>query len=168
MPPKLPADIFNWAKSSFLHGRYEQARVHYQDAVALWPDGYLSLEHLAEIEASLGNYQASAELYDRILAEEAHADLQETYSDVRAALGDDAGAMELRRAAHAAYLKSVESGDPSYLSHLVDATIERGDAPLRAIEWATRDVELRPTAQSKGRLALAHAAAGDCASRRSK
>ena len=146
----------------FLHGRFEQARRHYLDAVSLWPDGYLSLEHLAEIEASLGNYEKSAELYDQILAEEAHADLQETYSDVRAALGDNAGAMALRQAAHAAYLESVESGDPSYLAHLVDATIERGDAPQRAIEWAAQDAALRPTAQSKGRLALAYAAADDC------
>jgi tetratricopeptide (TPR) repeat protein len=146
----------------FLRGRFEQARLHYLDAVVLWPDGYLPLEHMAEIEAALGNYQASAALYDRVLAEGIHPDLQETYADVRAELGDADGAAELRRAAHAAYLASVQSGDLSYLSHLIDLTIERGDAPGRAIEWAARDAALRPTAQSKARLALAYAAGGDC------
>jgi len=142
-------------------GDWKTAEKHYQSALAITPEGYLPLEHLAELRAAQGRHPEALRLYEKVIARAPHPDFYEAVGDIHAALGRPAEAKKWHGRAREAYLKAVEQGNIGYYRHLAHfyADIERN--PKEAIRWAEKDLEVRKDAHAYDTLAWARYRAGD-------
>ena len=144
----------------FQRGRFRSAEPLYTRALTLWPNGYLTLEHLGELRAAQGALEESGSLYARVVEIAPQPDLLEAYSKVERALGHTRRADELLKQALEGYRRSTDGGDPSYYRHLALLLADTGHAG-ESIAWARRDLELRPTAEAWAVLGWAQHQAGD-------
>ncbi len=137
----------------FQQGQFKLAEKYYQKALALWLDGYLPLEHMAELLASKNELNASLEAYSKVIKLAPHPNLLEAYAGVLEKQGKIADARRFYQQAFDKYLLASESGNPSYYRHLALFLTDHKQKPERAYFWAKKDLVIRPVPQSYTTLA---------------
>lgn len=139
----------------FLRGAFDEAEAHYREALKLWPDGYLPLEHLAELRAARGDFEGALALYERVVSKVPNPDLLQAVGDVHAARFDGAAAARWHDRALAGYLARVADGDRSYYRNLALFFADIRPDPAQSLEWARKDLVVRQNVYTYDTLAWA-------------
>lgn len=141
-------------------GRFEEARVFYEEAHRRAPRYPMATEHLAEIEHLLGHHDRALELYLQVVEQtdnpEFHAALAGLYRD----MGQEDKAKEHVQAARKRSLELLARHPSAMGSHGADFFLEDGAEPARALELLTRNAAERPNPESLQGLASAQLANG--------
>jgi tetratricopeptide (TPR) repeat protein len=137
------------------HGCYEDAWSNYKRAGSAYTGYWLVDEHVAELLGAEGKYEEAVALYRRVVARVPKPELQQALGELYTLMGQPADAEEWYERALDAYMKSAARGDVHYYHHLVDFYADvRLDGAL-AVEWARRDLDLRPNFNTQSALAWA-------------
>jgi tetratricopeptide (TPR) repeat protein len=137
------------------HGRYADARKHYQRADAAYPGHWHTDEHLAELLASEGRFEEAAALFQNVIARTPKPELQQALGELYVFSGQPNKAESWFGQALVAYLKSVERGDVHYFHHLADFYADAGQEPAEAVRFARMDLEMRSNFSTQATLAWA-------------
>lgn len=130
-------------------GELKEARRQYQWALSKEPDYPAARTGLVDVEQYEGNDPTAEKLLRGLIESESpNADYQIKLADLRERLGDKAEAGRLRKDAETFYAWSVETGYDGYLRPLATLKLAEGDF-RRAAELAARDLEIRPTSESR-------------------
>lgn len=140
---------------AFAHGRYSQARDHYERAAAAYPGYWFVDEHIAELLGAEGEYREAAAILERILSIANRADLRQAIGELYELAGEPTSARRWYLSALTSYLQSAERGEVHYYHHLADyySDVEKGG--VEAIRWARADVQLRENFSTQSALAWA-------------
>lgn len=132
-------------------GHPERTRPLYEKGLQETPNHLLVLEHFSEFEQSQGHYAAAEALLRRILAihEDPKAELR--LAAILETRGERVEAAKMRAAARRFYERAVASGNDGYLRPLAVMELAAGRYE-HAAQLQARDVELRPTHESRGVL----------------
>jgi tetratricopeptide (TPR) repeat protein len=139
----------------FSRGRYQKTRVHYNRAAQSYTGYWLVDEHVAELLAAEGNYQAAIALLQSIVDRATKPELKQAIGELYLLMGQPEQAEPWLESAMQDYLESAERGDVHYYHHLTDFYCCVRDNPKSGVDWALRDVELRPNFSSQAGLAWA-------------
>jgi tetratricopeptide (TPR) repeat protein len=139
----------------FRTGNLEKAEEQYGAAQTLQPDGYLVLEHLAELRAAQGKFEESIALYQKLIARLPRAEFLQALGDVYAFMGRPTDAKPCYERARDAYMKSVEQGNAHYYHHLAGFYSDAQENPAEALRWARKDLEVRRSVYAYDSLAWA-------------
>ncbi|MGI8745695.1 MAG: tetratricopeptide repeat protein [Bryobacteraceae bacterium] len=137
------------------HGRYEDARMHYQRAAQAYSGHWLTGEHMAELLAAERKFEEAAALYERLLTRIPKPELQQTLGEVYVMMGKPEQAEPLYEKALAAYLQSAQRGEVHYYHHLSDFYTDVCPNAPEAVKWARKDIELRNNFSTQAALASA-------------
>ena len=136
-------------------GRHEEALAHYRQAGKAYSGFWLVDEHMAELLAAQRKFTEAAALYEQIAVQAPRPELQQALGDLYLFMGKAARARPWHDKALAGYLDSVGRGGVHYYHHLAGFYADvRRDGP-EAVNWARKDVELRPNFATQEGLALA-------------
>jgi tetratricopeptide (TPR) repeat protein len=136
-------------------GHYQAAAEHYQRAGSAYSGYWLVDDHMAELLGTEGKFDEAVGLYERVLKETPRPELQQAFGELYVAMGEQNEADVWFDRALAGFLQASENGGVHYYHHLVDFYSDvREDGP-KAVEWATRDYELRPHYGTEGALGWA-------------
>jgi tetratricopeptide (TPR) repeat protein len=138
------------------HGRLDEAERHYRAALEITPEGYLPLEHLAELLAARKDHAEALRLYRKAIAAAPHPDFFEAVGAVYAAMGRPEEAESWRDRALAGYRAMVERGDIGYYRHLARFYCDVRPDHAEALKWARRDMEVRRDPLTYDTLAWAY------------
>jgi tetratricopeptide (TPR) repeat protein len=144
----------------FCRGRFAEAQSHYRRADAAYPGYWLVGEHIAELSAAEGRFDAAIAMLERLAAAVARPDLDQAIGELYRLAGRSAGAAPWLGKAFAAYRQSAERGEVHYWHHLADYYAEVEGNGTAAVVWARRDVQLRPHFSTQAALASALHRAG--------
>ena len=142
-------------------GRWEDAERNYREGLAVFPESYLALEHIAEIAACQKRYDEALTLYRRVIEQTGDPTFVQCVGDIHAERGESKRAAQCYSDALAGYLRAVEEGDIGHYRQLAEFYIDVRPEPKTAVEWARKDLEVRATGASYDVLAWALYAAGD-------
>jgi tetratricopeptide (TPR) repeat protein len=129
-------------------GNAEAARKQYEKGLKESPNHLLVLEHFAELEQLRGNSKSAEDLNRRILAQREDPKAEFRLAVLLSLRGEDREAAKLRAAALRFYQRAVASGNEGYLRPLAVFELATGHY-ARAEELQSRDVALRPNAESR-------------------
>ena len=132
-------------------GNASAAREQYEMGLQESPGHLLVLEHFAELEQSRGNPKRAEDLNRRILAQREDPKAELRLAALLSLRGEDREAAKLRAAALRFYERAVASGNEGYLRPLAVFELAAGHYH-RAEELQSRDVALRPNAESRAIL----------------
>lgn len=147
-------------------GRWAEAKQFFEVAYARLPDYYVVTEHLAEVEAKLGNHARALELYDAVVAGTQLPEFMAARAGVLEALGRTAEAKAALDAAEARWEAILAAHGAAYAVHAVGFWLEDRPDPKKARRWADANLKLRRDAESLVIAARAHAADGSLATAR--
>ena len=139
----------------FSRGRYQETRVHYTRASQAYTGYWLVDEHMAELLAAEGNYQSAIGLFKSIVDRATKPELKQAIGELYSVNGQPEQAEPWLQSALLDYLESVECGDVHYYHHLTDFYCCVRNDPKTGVDWAQRDVALRPNFSSQAGLAWA-------------
>jgi tetratricopeptide (TPR) repeat protein len=139
----------------FSRGRYQETRVHYTRAAQSYTGHWLVDEHVAELLAAEGNYQPAIALFQSIVDRATKPELKQAIGELYLLMGQPEQAEPWLESALQDYLESVEHGDVHYYHHLTDFYCCVRNDPKAGVDWAQRDVRLRPNFSSQAGLAWA-------------
>jgi tetratricopeptide (TPR) repeat protein len=131
-------------RREFDRGRYDRARVLYEQADRAYSGYWLVEEHIAELLGAERKFDQAVALYLRGLARAPRPELQHALGDLYVFMGDAERARPWHDQALAAYLESAGRGDVQYYHHLVRFYADVRQDGAEAVKWARKDVELRP------------------------
>lgn len=164
--PPAPPVIRAWAlvqagQFDFLCGRWDEAEKRYSVALAVKPDDWPALDHLAELRAAQKRYGEAVSIYTKLLERVPRPELLQALGDVYREMGkaDDAKAWHAR--AVAAYRQATECGSSHYLHHLAGYCCDVESNGPEAIRWAREDLKVRHSVYTHDALAWALYHAGD-------
>jgi len=132
-------------------GNAEAARKQYEMGLKESPNHLLVLEHFAELERLQGNSRNAENLNRRILAQREDPKAEIRLAALLSLRGEDRESARLRAAALRFYQHAVASGNEGYLRPLAVFELAAGRYS-RAEELESRDVALRPNAESRAIL----------------
>ena len=139
-------------------GNAEAARKQYEMGLRESPNHLLVLEHFAELEQLQGNSRSAEDLNRRILGQREDPKAELRFAALLSLRGEDREAARRRSAALRFYQHAVASGNEGYLRPLAIFELAAGHYG-RAEELQSRDVALRPNAESRAILQLIQDAA---------
>jgi tetratricopeptide (TPR) repeat protein len=139
----------------FAHGRFCEARVHYQRADRAYPGYWLTDEHLAELLAAEESYAEAIAILVRLAASGGRPDLAQALGELYHLAGETEQAERWSRQALAAYRFSAERGEVCFWHHLADFYAEVARDGAQAVAWARKDVALRENFGTQAALARA-------------
>jgi tetratricopeptide (TPR) repeat protein len=139
----------------FSRGRYPETRVHYTRAAKTYTGYWLVDEHVAELLAAEGNYPSAIALFQSIVDQATKPELKQAIGELYLLMGQAEQAEPWLESALQDYLESVERGDVHYYHHLTDFYCCPRNDPKTAVDWAQRDLKLRPNFSSQTGLAWA-------------
>jgi tetratricopeptide (TPR) repeat protein len=137
------------------HGRYTDARKHYQRADAAYPGHWHTDEHFAELLASEGRFEEAAALFQNVIARVPKPEVQQALGELYLFSGQSDKAAPWLAKALATYLESVERGDVHYFHHLADFYADAGQEPAEAVRFARMDLAMRSNFSTQAALAWA-------------
>jgi len=135
-------------------GRYGKARTHYHRAAASFSGHWLAGEHIAKLLAAEGKFDEALALMREVIARTPRPESKQALGELLASVGRAEEAKPWLDAAEAAYLASAREGGVHYFHHLADLYADTG-RPAEAVEWARKDVALRPNFSTQAALAWA-------------
>jgi tetratricopeptide (TPR) repeat protein len=137
------------------HGRYIEARKHYQRADDTYPGDWHTYEHFAELLAAEGKFDEAAVLFREVIARCSKPELQQALGELYLFCGRPNAAQDWFDSALATYLESAERGGVHYFHHLVDFYCDAREEPAEAVRWARKDIEMRSNFSTQAALAWA-------------
>jgi tetratricopeptide (TPR) repeat protein len=137
----------------FVHGRSDEARLHYRRADAAYPGYWLVDEYIAELLGSEGKYEEAAGILERIVATIDRPDLDQAIGELYELAGHGAPALYWKERALRAYLQSAQRGEVHYYHHLVDYYSDVAEVGAEAVKWAHKDLRLRENFATQAALA---------------
>jgi tetratricopeptide (TPR) repeat protein len=137
------------------HGRYADARKHYQRADEAYPGHWQTGEHMAELLAAEGCFEEAAALFQKVIARVPKPELQQALGELYVLSGQPGRADPWFAKALATYLESVERGDVHYFHHLADFYTDAVQEPAQAVRFARMDVAMRSNFSTQSALAWA-------------
>jgi tetratricopeptide (TPR) repeat protein len=145
---QLPAESRSWCHvmigaTLFDLGQWDAAEPEYQAALALTPDSYVAIEHLAELRSYQRRDKEALALYERAIAIAPHPDFFEAVARTHEWAGRPGVARRWHVRARDAYLEAVKAGDPGYYRNLAMFFTDVERRPEDAVSWARKDLELR-------------------------
>ena len=134
-------------------GRYAEAMAHYRGAGKAYSGYWLVDEHMAALLGATKKYDAAATLYESVVARAPLPELSQRLGDLYLFMGKPERAKPWHDKALAGYLDSAARGEVNYYHHLAGfyADVRRDGAA--AVQWAEKDVALRPNFASQDALA---------------
>jgi tetratricopeptide (TPR) repeat protein len=139
----------------FAHGRFSEARSHYQRADRAYPGYWLTDEHIAELLGAEKRYAEAIAILVRLASSGSRPDLEQAIGELYNLTGDTKQAEQWSRKALASYQLSAERGQVCFWHHLADFYIEVARDGSKAVAWAGKDVELRENFWTQAALARA-------------
>ena len=143
------------------HGRFAEARSHYQLAERAYSGYWLVDEHMAELLGAQQKFDEAVALYKRVMARVPRPEFQQALGELYLAMGQPEQAQLWNEQALAAYLESAERGDVHYYHHLADLYADALEDGPEAVKWARLDIELRENFSTQAALAWALYRAGE-------
>ncbi len=146
----------NWGCSICARVDYaEAARTIISARGAAYLGYWLVDDHMAELLGTVGKYDEAIRLYERVMQETPRPELQQAFGELYVAMGEKKNADVWFDRALEGFLSASESGGVHYYHHLVDFYSDVREDPPRAVEWATKDYDLRPNYATQGALGWA-------------
>ncbi len=150
-------------RMGILHLRVEElvpAEKYFRSALAVSPQYYLALEHLAEVYEIRQQWQEAEEFLSRALTIKRDPSLVLRMSKIQAGLGRAEVASQLSKEAMSALRNAAYDGTDAHVREYAEVLLEQGEA-IEAISLLHRDLQLRPgDAKSKALLVEAQELAG--------
>lgn len=140
-------------------GRWEEARAVYLAAASMLPGWWRVEEHLAEVEALLGDAEAARARYRALLAEHAQPALMLALSELLS--GDESD--RLRRAARAAQKDLLRRYPEVVGGHALEVLLAAGEPASALLPAARARLQSAATGENALRFAQLAAAAGQVA-----
>ena len=142
------------AEIALHQGRWDEARAVYLAAEQVFPGWWLVGEHLAEVEALLGETHAARDRYAAIIERNRLPDLMDALATLDLALNATASAQSLREGAREQYEWRLTRFPEAAAGHALEHYLHAPPAG-RALELAEANYAGRPTGQSAVLLARA-------------
>lgn len=141
----------------FLQGNFKLAEQGYQEALKIWPEGYLPLEHLAELRASQSQYEDALSVYQTVIQDVPNPEFHEAIGDVYVLMEQPNKAEQWYSRAHDEYRKLIHQGQIGYFRHLALLNLKRMPPnPTEALAWAKNDLDIRQDVYTYDTLAWAY------------
>jgi tetratricopeptide (TPR) repeat protein len=140
----------------------DRARILFEQAVARLPGWWLAEEHLAETLQLLGDSEAAAALYDRVIASTGAGEFLAARAEIASAQGDNERASGLLLLARQDFERRLQLLPEAVGGHAVEFFLDHGPIST-ALELARSDYQLRPFGESATLFARALLASGDTA-----
>lgn len=152
-PKPLSPAAFSWARAILgeieaKRGNLDEARKQYKWALYKSPDHLLALQFLAELDRWEGNMTEAEAGYRKILALKPDAKIKIDLADFLEQRGAKDEPARLRAEAYQFYSWAVSGGNEGYLRPLAILELAQGNY-REATELAARDLDLRPTVESR-------------------
>jgi hypothetical protein len=141
-------------------GRWEQARAIYLAADESMPGWWLVQEHLAEVEALLGDETAARQRYAAIVARTQMPEFMDALAGLELRRGDAGASAALRRQARKVYEDRLAAFPEAASGHALDHFLGSGADLPRALELAEYQYTLRRNGEAAIGVARARWAAG--------
>jgi tetratricopeptide (TPR) repeat protein len=139
----------------FRTGDLEKAGGQYEAARQLQPEGYLVLDHLAELRAAEGKYDEAVALYKRVVARSPRGEAFQALGDLYLFINQPTEAKVWHERARQAYLESVKKGNAHYYHHLAGFYADAQEDADQALRWALKDLDVRHSVYAYDALAWA-------------
>jgi len=140
---------------AFQHGCYERAWKHYRLADEAYPGYWPTDEHFAELLAAEGRFDEAKALFKTVIARTPKPELQQALGELYLLTGRPEEAQAWFDCALATYLESVRRGGVHYFHHLADFYMDARIEPAEAVQWASRDIEMRSNFSTQAAMAWA-------------
>lgn len=120
----LPKENIAWAKVIlgsfyFNNGELDKARDYYKEALDIYDNYYLALEHLAEVNAVKGNFEEAINLYKKTLELNPKPQFYISLGDIYQSQGKTKKAKQLYRQAEKSYEEIIQDGIKGHSRELV-------------------------------------------------
>ncbi len=135
-------------ENNFQRGLFNKADIEYNKALELWPDGYLPMEHLAELRAYQQRFTESRNLYEQVIKIAPYPEILEVYAGVLQEIGEQDQANRIYKQVLDHYYLLANSGDSGYYRTLALFLTDQEMQPEKALDWAKKDLAIRPTSES--------------------
>jgi tetratricopeptide (TPR) repeat protein len=142
------------AEIALHQGRFDEARAVLLAAEEALPGWWFVEEHLAEVEALLGQNAAARDRYVDIVERNGLPELEDALANVERTLGATESAKSLREHAREQYESRLKRFPEAAAGHALEHFLHDADAAL-ALELAEANYAGRPTGQSATQLARA-------------
>ena len=142
-------------------GRWAEAKTFFEAAYNRLPQYFLVAEHLAEVEAKLGNHARALALYDDVVKQTRLPEFMAARAGVLADMGRAAEAEAALAQADARWDAILKAHGTAYAAHAVGFWLDDRPNPEKARLWADTNLKLRRDADSLLMAARAHAATKD-------
>jgi tetratricopeptide (TPR) repeat protein len=139
----------------FAHGRFFEARSHYQRADRAYPGYWLTDEHIAELLGAEERYAEAIAILVRLASSGSRPDLEQAIGELYKLAGQSEQADSWSQRALAAYRLSAARGQVCFWHHLADFFAEVAQDGSQAVAWARKDVGLRENYSTEAALARA-------------
>ncbi len=155
-----PAESLAWARVQkgellFRLGQLTNAETEYQMALALWPDYYAALDHLAELQAGRGEFDRARDVFQQLAERTNRPEYFQAVGDVLAAARRRDEAKPWHDRALAIYAAAAGKGSAGYFHHLASFYADIRTDGAAAEKWARRDLEVRQNIYAWDALAWA-------------
>ena len=141
-------------------GRWEAARAFFRAAYERLPQNFVVAEHLAEVEALLGNHPEALRIYDEVVAATRLPEFMAARAGVLTALGRTEEARAAITAADQGWKALLERYPTALAAHAIDFWLEDKLDPALAHHWAEKNLEVRRDPESLLRAVRARVAVG--------
>ena len=158
-------DAISWChvelgELAFKQGDFETAEADYAKALAALPDAYPAEEHLAELRGAQGRYDEAEAAYKKLIERVPRPELLQALGDLYVFAGKPDQAKPWYDRAAAAYQASVDHGSVQYYHHAAGFYADSVKDPVKALQWAKKDFEIRHSIFAWDALAWAYAQDG--------
>jgi tetratricopeptide (TPR) repeat protein len=140
---------------AFLNGELEAAEKAYRLALAETPGWFVAEDHLGEVLAAKGDFDAALSLYRPLAERLRRPELWLSLGDVLVAAGRVAEAEAWQDRAGAEFLAQAEAGNAHFYHHLAGFYADVRLDPVEAVRWARRDLAVRRSVGAWDALAWA-------------
>lgn len=159
-------EVRSWAlvqrgELAFRRGRHESAEKDYVAALALAPDYWTAIEHLAELRGAQGRDAEAGQLFERAANVTGRPEMWQALGDLHAFYKRPAEAKAAHDKALAGYRASIDRGEVLYIHHLAGFFSDSREDSAQAVGFAQRDLKLRQTGAAWDALAWAQYRSGD-------
>jgi tetratricopeptide (TPR) repeat protein len=138
-----------------VHGRCDEARMHYEQSERAYSGYWLIDEHMAELLGAKGQFEEAIALYEKVIERVPRPEFQQALGELYMFMGYPAEARPWLEKALTGYLESVRRGEVHYYHHLVDFYADVLKNGVEALQWARKDLELRENFSTQAALAWA-------------
>ena len=162
----LPRENIAWARVIlgslyFNKGDLIEAEEHYNEALNISTDYYLALEHIAEINARKGNYEEAVKLYKKVISLNPKGEFYKALADSLMKLGRQEEAEQFYDKTTEIYDDYVRKGNNGYLRQIALFYADNDTDMDKALELASKDLEIKPDIYAYDTLAWVYYKRGD-------